>query len=695
MAKLDTISSENDNIKVKRSTDANARRVPDTKATYRSRAHYAESHEDSTKSKPTVDASADDAADYSEKPTREAEREHVDKVAQSTKNEDTPKSSSDNRSASRSVSTLRGRDTVYVDSDDDVTSLIERVTASEQSVVALVPSAKRGVLNSLVNLKLIRRAAERYHKKITIITTESSLISIASSLSIPVAKSINAQSTIYTAKEQSTRVAEQPKRVEKIEKVEDLDKSEPQDEPEEDVIDGMDVSVGELDDMAKSADDIPEDKEISAAVASIEIDDKQHNDLDANGVNDDKEKRDSAKRRRERSTVPNFGAFRAKFISFLFVVVVVGGFAAWAIMFAPHTDIIIKAKTIPKDVKANLSLIPNAKLDVKRSVMPVIVKSFKASDTVQFDATGTRDQGDKATGDITICNKKPIMLSLTSLQQNVVNIKAGTQLRSASGKIYTLDAPVTVKGYSVGNGADVKQNCVSAKATAANIGDEFNVEASTKLSISGYNADAVSAVAANGFTGGTKKTVKVVTRQDVDSALAKLKEQNNADEQKRKLEEQLKDEKVIEDSFTQQAGAPKSTPDINQVSEDGKASLTVEVTYSLLAVKSADMKEFLSAKIEPDNSQQVYDTGLSKLEFKQFKAERRGYTVNVSTVGYIGPVIKEDDIKSRSVGKKQAEIKQELMKIPGVQDVTVNMSPFWVSTPSSANKIGVKFSINQ
>lgn len=692
MAKLDTISSENDNIKVKRSTDANARRVPDTKATYRSRAHYAESHEDSMESKPTVDDNVDDVADYSEKSTQKAEQEHVGKAAQPTKNEDTQKSSSDIRSASRSVSSLRGRDTVYVDSDDDVTSLIERVTASEQSVVALVPSAKRGVLNSLVNLKLIRRAAERYHKKITIITTESSLISIASSLSIPVAKSVNAQSTIHTTKEQATRATEQPKRVEKVDA---LDKPEPQEEQEEDVIDGMDVPVGELDDMAKSADDIPEDKEISAAVASIEIDDKQHNDLDANGVNDDKEKRDSAKRRRERSTVPNFGAFRAKFISFLFVVVVVGGFAAWAIMFAPHTDIIIKAKTIPKDVKANLSLIPNAKLDVKRSVMPVIVKSFKASDTVQFDATGTRDQGDKATGDITICNKKPIMLSLTSLQQNVVNIKAGTQLRSASGKIYTLDAPVTVKGYSIGNGADVKQNCVSTKATAANIGDEFNVEASTKLSISGYNADAVSAVAANGFTGGTKKTVKVVTRQDVDGALAKLKEQNNADEQKRKLEEQLKDEKVIEDSFTQQAGAPKSTPDINQVSEDGKASLTVEVTYSLLAVKSADMKEFLSAKIEPDNSQQVYDTGLSKLEFKQFKAERRGYTVNVSTVGYIGPVIKEDDIKSRSVGKKQAEIKQELMKIPGVQDVTVNMSPFWVSTPSSANKIGVKFSINQ
>lgn len=692
MAKLDTISSENDNIKVRRSADANARRVPDTKATYRSRAHYAESHEDSMESKPTVDDNADDAADYSEKPTREVEREHVDKTAQLTKNEDTPKSSSDIRSASRSVSSLRGRDTVYVDSDDDVTSLIERVTASEQSVVALVPSAKRGVLNSLVNLKLIRRAAERYHKKITIITTESSLISIASSLSIPVAKSVNAQSTIHTTKEQATRATEQPKRVEKVD---DLDKPEPQEEQEEDVIDGMDVPVGELDDMAKSADDIPEDEEISAAVASIEVDDKHHNDLDANGVNDDKEKRDSAKRRRERSTVPNFGAFRAKFVSFLFVVVVVGGFAAWAIMFAPHTDIIIKAKTIPKDIKANLSLIPNAKLDVKRGVVPVIVKSFKSSDTVQFDATGTREQGNKATGDITICNKKPIMLSLTSLQQNVVNIKAGTQLRSASGKIYTLDAPATVKGYSIGNGADVKQNCVSAKATAANIGDEFNVEASTKLSISGYSADAVSAVAANGFTGGTKKTVKVVTRQDVDSALAKLKEQNNADEQKRKLEEQLKDERVIEDSFTQQAGAPKSTPDVNQVSEDGKASLTVEVTYSLLAVKSADMKEFLSAKIEPDNSQQVYDTGLSKLEFKQFKAERRGYTVNASTVGYVGPVIKEDDIKSRSVGKKQAEIKQELMKIPGVQDVTVNMSPFWVSTPSSANKIGVKFSINQ
>ncbi len=648
MAKLDTISSENSNIKVRhniRSNESEAssiRRATDTKDTYKNKQSVA------TKNK--EDLSIED---------NESDNVEISKKVESYESH-------------KEASTLRGRDTVYVDSDDDVTSLIERVVASGQSVVALVPSAKRGVLNSLVNLKLIRRAAERAHKKITVVTTESALISMASSLNIPVAKSVNAQSVLRSRRDDAS------------------------DENEE-VIDGNDIAVGELDDMARSVDDIPEDKEISAAVASIEADDKHRNDLDADGVNDDEEQtqRDSVKSRHTRTKVPNFGVFRAKLIGSIMVIVGLGIFVAWAVVFAPHTDIIIKAKTIPKDIVANLSLIPDGKADVSRNILPAVVKTIKSTSSIQFDATGTRDQGDKATGNITICNKKPIMLSLTSLQQNVVSIKAGTQLRSTSGKIYTLDASTTVKGYSIGNGADVKQNCVSAKATASNIGDDFNISDSTKLSISGYGADLVTAVAPNGFSGGTRKTVKVVTRQDIDGALAKLKEQDKSDESKHKLEEQLVGETIIADSFTQQTSSPKASPAIDQISNDGKANLTVEITYSLLAVRTTDLKTLLDAKLSPTSSQRIYDDGLAKLAFKRFKAERRGYTVAASTVGYVGPIIKEDDVKQKAVGKKQAEIKQELMKIPGVQDVTVKMSPFWVSTPSSADKVGVKFSINQ
>lgn len=648
MAKLDTISSENSNIKVRHNVRSNeseassVRRATDTKDTYKNKQSV------TTKNKEDLSIEGNESDNVEASKKVESGESH------------------------KEASTLRGRDTVYVDSDDDVTSLIERVVASEQSVVALVPSVKRGVLNSLVNLKLIRRAAERAHKKITVVTTESALIGMASSLNIPVAKSVNAQSVLRSRRDDAS-------------------------DDNEEVIDGNNIAVGELDDMARSVDDIPEDKEISAAVASIEADDKHHNDLDADGVNDDEEQtqRDSVESRHTRTKVPNFGVFRAKLIGSIVVIVGLGIFVAWAVVFAPHTDIIIKAKTIPKDIVANLSLIPDGKADVSRNILPAVVKTIKSTSSIQFDATGTRDQGDKATGDITICNKKPIMLSLTSLQQNVVSIKAGTQLRSTSGKIYTLDTSTTVKGYSIGNGADVKQNCVSAKATASNIGDDFNISDSTKLSISGYGADLVTAVAPNGFSGGTRKTAKVVTRQDVDSALAKLKEQDKSDESKHKLEEQLAGETIITDSFTQQASSPKVSPAIDQISNDGKANLTVEITYSLLAARTTDLKALLDAKLSPSSGQQIYDNGLAKLVFKQFKAERRGYTVVASAVGYVGPIIKEDDVKQKAVGKKQAEIKQELMKIPGVQDVTVNMSPFWVSTPNSADKVGVKFLINQ
>ena len=165
--------SENSNIKVRRNIRSNEseassiRRATDTKDTYKNKQSVA------TKNK--EDLSIED---------NESDNVEISKKVESYESH-------------KEASTLRGRDTVYVDSDDDVTSLIERVVASGQSVVALVPSAKRGVLNSLVNLKLIRRAAERAHKKITVVTTESALISMASSLNIPVAKSVNC--LLYTS----------------------------------------------------------------------------------------------------------------------------------------------------------------------------------------------------------------------------------------------------------------------------------------------------------------------------------------------------------------------------------------------------------------------------------------------------------------------------------------------------------------
>ena len=93
-------------------------------------------------------------------------------------------------------SELRGRDLIYIDTDDDVTSIVGRIKASEEVVVALVPPKRIGVLQSVVNLRLLQRAAKNAHKRLAIVTTDPALMNLASGLAIPVAKNINAQAKV-------------------------------------------------------------------------------------------------------------------------------------------------------------------------------------------------------------------------------------------------------------------------------------------------------------------------------------------------------------------------------------------------------------------------------------------------------------------------------------------------------------------
>lgn len=562
---------------------------------------------------------------------------------------------------------LIGRDTVYVDSDDDATSIVSKLVASDCAVVALVPSVKCAALNSIVSLKLIMRAAQKEQKKITLITTDPMLIKLAARLSLPVAKSVNAQSVVPVDVSKDSA---------------DMD----------DFIDGRSLPVADharLDDRPVY---IKEDRELSSAVASIEADDRAHNDADADGINDDLEKSDP-KHRHGRVKVPNFKAFRNRVVLGVLAAAIIISLGIWGIVIAPHAKITIQAKTIPKDLSFNLMLVPNAKLDLDHTTISPVIKTVKLTETVQFDATGSREQGNKARGNIKVSYKKPLCKSLFGCKDiNTVTLKPGQVIRHKDGKQYTINDTVTLYGI----GDEKKPSVATVGVTATTYGPEYNsVSDGDDFLISGYDKGTLTAQASGSFSGGTRETVKVVSKDDVDRALSDVKNKLSGDNAKEKLASQLNGSTIIQGSFNEAIAPPKVSPAVDQVSRDGKGSVTVEATYTMMAVDKSELAKILEHHIPVQAGQRIYDSGMAKLEFKNFQQHRKGYVVTLNTVGYIGPVIDESDIKRRSVGKKRGEIKQDLAAIPGVQDVKVDMSPFWVGSVNSDKKIEVSFKINQ
>ena len=56
------------------------------------------------------------------------------------------------------------KDTIYIDVDDEITAIIDKVITSKHKIVALVLPKRAVVLQSIVNMKLLKRTADEAKK---------------------------------------------------------------------------------------------------------------------------------------------------------------------------------------------------------------------------------------------------------------------------------------------------------------------------------------------------------------------------------------------------------------------------------------------------------------------------------------------------------------------------------------------------
>ena len=88
------------------------------------------------------------------------------------------------------------KEVIYIDVDDDITSIISKVKSIEAKIIAIVPPKRIGILQSAVNLRILQKVASNSKKHIVIITSDQTLIPLAAAANIPVAKSLQSKPEI-------------------------------------------------------------------------------------------------------------------------------------------------------------------------------------------------------------------------------------------------------------------------------------------------------------------------------------------------------------------------------------------------------------------------------------------------------------------------------------------------------------------
>ncbi len=545
------------------------------------------------------------------------------------------------------------KDTIYIDVEDDITAVIDKLKNSNEKIVAMVPPKGNAVLQSTVNLKLLNRAAKSGDKQPVIVTNNSALMALAGGLGMYVAKNLQSKPYIPTDENQP------------LDTDESLDVTEAAGVAAAAAV-GTKVALDDGDELEVHADelvadleeDVPPDASKAAAGATA-----------ANAAGK-KGKKDKNKK------VPNFGNFKKKLLIF-------GGIGAvllFALIFLlarPKASIVVRAETTPVDIAYEATISDSGTSNPETYVFRAEVQEENKTITQNFTPTGKKDVGEKATGTVSFSTSQISALGTT--------IPAGTRLQSSGGKVFVTNGSVTM---NLNNYSDAPVG-----VTAVERGGSFN---GASGSVSGAPSG-ISASFTGSTSGGTDKTVTVVSQSDVNKATDELKKKDNEDV-KKELEKAFDDDvKVLGDSFTATVDQVTSEPRVGQEANEGK--LTAQVTYRLMALKKADIKAANEAAIkkEMDNpdQQQVYKDGVEDAQFEKIKLDGTNATYKVSSVGQYGPKFDTGSIAEAVAKKKSGEVRSYIQDLPGVKSVEINISPFWSRSTPGADKIEIKLEVDE
>jgi|AntRauTorcE11897_2_1112592.scaffolds.fasta_scaffold01201_7 hypothetical protein len=555
------------------------------------------------------------------------------------------------------------KDVIYIDVEDDITAIIGKIKASSSKLVALVPPKRTGVLQSAVNLRLLARAAENGDKKLVLVTGNQALASLAGNASIPVAKNLQSKPEIVESPEADS-------------------------DPDDDVIEGSSLPVGQI---AKATDKGKKEEDIEDAMETIDIDSDAKVGTKVS-LSDKSTKK--ANKPKKASRIPDFSKFRKKLFIGAGASVVLILLLVWALVFAPAAKVIITARTEPAPVSLTVELGGTRATNVEEGLIQTVSKQVSDDASVEFKATGERNVGDKATGTIEVRNCD---------YQDGFTLPAGTEFtRSGSSQVFENASAVTVPGYKTVAASlcdledDDEAGVASVNVTAVQSGTSYNVSSGSYSVGSIPNGSDVSAQG-TAMTGGTTEIVNVVTAGDVQKASEELVSAEDDAFRQQLVEQFSTDEFIIDDSFEVNRAEAESAPGVGSVAEDGNATLTSATTYSMTAISRAELTAYVEKSLEKQidkDTQRVYDNGLDDVEISGYVLTDEVATVNISTVGRIGPTIDEEDVVNQSIGKRYGEIQSTLEALDGVVGVDIEFSYPWVWTvPDDKEKVDVEFKI--
>ena len=563
------------------------------------------------------------------------------------------------------------KDVIYIEPEDDITDIILKIENSKEKIVALVPPKKAGVFRSVVNIKLIAKAGVSSDKTVVLVTVDPSILKLAATAKLPVTKDLNSAPSVPTL---------------------DDEEDDDDDTSEEELVEEEDGSV--------EAEDEPEESKSSKSGKKSKEEPEEDDTEDEDEEEEEEEKPAKKPKKNMKLSGNKFLDWIKlhKKLTIFIVIALLGliGFLIWAFIFAPEVDVAIAIKTDQKNFSENITFTDNlADENAKEGKFYLEQKKVDNVQEVNFDATGQKNRGAKATGSVIVFAYFPMNI------RGSVPINAGNTF-TVSGLSYAANTTIALSYDGDGkNGCDNKDDpqelvdlgCrVSAKVdvTAVEPGAKYNIAKQT----TGWSTNApVTVYSDDQMAGGTDDIITVVQQADVEKAkneLASTKEE----ELKNNLYETIDDKYyVIDSTFEIKADSAVATPGVDEeVKEGTKPVLKATTTASVYVIDKVKLEEFIDEKADLKDDQKIYD--VRDIYIENISNIKSGATTKLKAQYYLGPKITETEVVDKIKGKGLGDASRTIRDIYGVSDVKIDPSYPWVmSIPGDSNKVHVSFEV--
>lgn len=609
---------------------------------------------------------------------------------------------------------------IFVDQDDEIIFVVEKILRAATSRVILVIPATSGVVSSVISLKLLSKQLIDSNKLLILVTDNPTGIKLAGKANLVVRDKISLvdksawdealaiknelrehkegiKKELLTSRMPEEVIEEEvvPEDVEEV-KPEVTEKIEEQKEPEitkpiehtEKEIFGEKprlspkiVTLGGI--AIASGGDINELKDLSTPVTGVEIKkDEKESEVEKPEIIAEPEKPTEEKQSANVATrrLKESGPKKKRNIKKLLIIVglallllllLFGGAFAYSYKNMAKVEIEVEFNQSEGNINEMITVSTLAtEIDSENLIIPGTELGLEESSSGDGVATGKKETGEYAKGIIEMRNKSEESAVNLAKGQIVIDISTNLEYELIENTTiaidsYEKDIPVQAKGF----------------------GDNYNITEPATFRIQGFTTDQLIGFGFRDITGGKTEEITVVTADDVAKVKQGLETAIKGNLQTNLKSQLSKGEILLEGSQKYEQVSLEQTVQNDEEAENFSVDLKMKVTA--VKLQEEDIKSMAEEIIK--KSEKATDQAEIKVddfEVKNVKVEGTKITFELVAKGEVNENLQLEEQKDQISGKTIDEAKKYLEELEQIEKVNITYKPDYI--PENLRKIPSK-----